>query len=281
MSGEATALADIELVISDVDGTLVRDDKSLSPKTIEAVKRLGAAGIGFTLISARPPSGLGGHIADLGLATPVGAFNGATVFEPDGTIVEAHHLGQETARGVASCFDGLDLPYWIFADGRWMTRTRAMPHVEQEIVAARQEPVVAEDLTPWLGRADKLQAVCDDPARLAEAERAVKARFSASATIAKSQTYYLDVTAPKTDKGHGVTELAKAFGIPLAAVAVAGDMPNDLSMFRVAGLAVAMGQAPDEVKAEADHVTTSNEADGLAAFIEALLAAKDERSRTG
>lgn len=276
--GAGTALGDIRLVVSDIDGTLVRDDKSLAPETVEAVARLRAAGIGFTLISARPPSGLGGLIEALGLDTPLGAFNGATIFRPGGAIVEAHRLDEAVARGLVAAYDRFAIPLWLFADGRWTTRTLDMPHIAQEIAAAAQEPVVAADFGDLLGRADKIQAVSDDSELLARAEREVTSRFGDRATIARSQPYYLDATAPRTDKGHGVRELARAFDVTLSAVAVLGDMPNDLPMFRVAGLAVAMGQAPAEVRAQSHLVTRSNEANGVAVFIDRVLAARGRGS---
>ncbi|KQT54466.1 hypothetical protein ASG43_02385 [Aureimonas sp. Leaf454] len=272
---DESRLAAIRLVVSDIDGTLVRPDKSLAPATVEAVARLRAVGIGFTLISARPPSGLAALIETLSLETPVGAFNGATIFRPGGAIVEAHHLDEDVARGIVEAYDGLDIPVWLFADGRWMTRRLDMPHIRQEIVAAAQEPVLAEDFGRWLGRADKVQGVCDDPERLERAEAILIARFGQRATIAKSQPYYLDATAPATDKGHGVRQLAGAFDVPLSAVAVLGDMPNDVPMFRIAGLAVAMGQAPVEVKAEAHAATLSNSADGVAAFLDRIVSSRN------
>ncbi|KAB0679752.1 Cof-type HAD-IIB family hydrolase [Aureimonas leprariae] len=266
----AIELSGIRLVVSDIDGTLVKNDKSLAPETVEAVRRVRAAGIGFTIISARPPSGLGPLIAELGLDGPAGAFNGATIFRPGGEVVEAHHIDEDAARGIVAIHDRLGIPVWVFADGRWMTRTREMPHVDQEIVAARQDPVVTPDFERWMSRADKVQGISDDSDLLTKAEDELKASVGERATIARSQHYYLDATAPHTDKGHGVRELAKAFGVPLEAVAVLGDMPNDLPMFRVAGVSVAMGQAPDEVKAEADQITKSNEDNGVAAFLEFL-----------
>ncbi|WP_210251317.1 Cof-type HAD-IIB family hydrolase [Aureimonas psammosilenae] len=274
MRRPATALGDLRLVVSDIDGTLVKNDKSLAPETVSAVKRLRAAGAGFTLISARPPSGLGGLIEELGLDGPLGAFNGATIFQPDGKIVEAHRLAEDTVRGMLDLYERHGVPVWIFADGRWMTKTRDMAHVAQETIAARQEPLVTPDFEEWLARVDKVQGVCDDPELLGSIEMELKERFDTAATIARSQTYYLDATAPKMDKGTGVRELAKAFGVELGAVAVAGDMPNDLPMFRVAGLAVAMGQAGDDVKVEADVIAKSNDENGLALFLDRISEAR-------
>ena len=82
-----TVSVPIRFVVSDVDGTLVRNDKSLSLGNVAAIHRLMAAGIPFSLISARPPSGMLPIIDQLDLAGPFGAFNGGTIFERDGTVI--------------------------------------------------------------------------------------------------------------------------------------------------------------------------------------------------
>ena len=90
----------------------------------------------------------------------------------------------------------------------------------------------------------------------------------AQATAVRSQTYYLDVTPPGHDKGTFVEAIAKRLGIPTAAVAVIGDMQNDLPMFAKSGLSFAMGNAADDVKSRATHVTATNEEDGFAKAME-------------
>jgi hydroxymethylpyrimidine pyrophosphatase-like HAD family hydrolase len=88
----------------------------------------------------------------------------------------------------------------------------------------------------------------------------------------RSQTYYLDVTPPGFDKGTFVRAMAKRLGISTDAVATIGDMQNDLAMFRVSGTSFAMGNATDDVKRQATHVTASNEEDGFAKAMETILA---------
>ena len=87
----------------------------------------------------------------------------------------------------------------------------------------------------------------------------------------RSQTYYLDVTPPGFDKGTFVQAIAKRLGISTDAVATIGDMQNDLAMFHNSGISFAMGNATDDVKQQATHVTKSNEEDGFAAAIEVIL----------
>ncbi|ALN74450.1 Cof-type HAD-IIB family hydrolase [Aureimonas sp. AU20] len=274
MTLDPALAASIRLVVSDIDGTLVRNDKTLSERTVEAVRRAGEAGIAFTLISARPPSGLGELVDRLGLTGAVGAFNGGTLFEPGGRIVEAHRLEESDARRAIALLDEAEVPVWLFADGLWIARDDHSPHGDLERRAARQEPTIAPDFETWLPRADKVVGVSDDHALIARMEREIGQALGTSANVVRSQPYFLDVTTAVANKGAGVKALAGAAGIPLSETAAIGDMPNDVPMFEPVGLSVAMGQAPDEVRRAARHVTDTNEADGVAAFLDQLIAAR-------
>jgi hydroxymethylpyrimidine pyrophosphatase-like HAD family hydrolase len=91
------------------------------------------------------------------------------------------------------------------------------------------------------------------------------------ATAVRSQTYYLDVTPAGHDKGTFVDAMAKRLGISMDAIVTIGDMQNDLAMFARSGVSFAMGNATDDVKKRATHVTDTNERDGFARAIEAVL----------
>lgn len=260
--------AGIRLVISDVDGTLVRKDKSLSPHVITAVRRLQDAGVAFTLISARPMSGVMPLIAPLGIDIPVAAINGGIIFRPDGSTIAEHRVDPQVTRGVFALADDVAVDRWVFAGNRWYASSLDGIHVEHERVASNQEPILRQDFADLHDRADKVTFVSDDAPLLREFARRAIAEFGAGATIGQSQTYYLDVTNARANKGDGVAALAGMLGVDLAEVAVFGDMDNDIAMFARAGVSVAMGQAPDGVKAAADHVSASNDQDGVAHAIE-------------
>jgi len=264
----------IRLVISDVDGTLVRKDKSLSPQVIAAVHRLREAGIAFTLISARPVSGVLPLVAPLGIDIPVAAINGGIVFRPDGSVITEHRIDPDVVRGMFALAEGVAVDRWVFADNRWYASSLDGVHVEHERVASNQEPVLRDDFSDLYDRADKVTFVSDDAPVLKELAGRGVVQFGARATIGQSQTYYLDVTDTHANKGDGIAELAQILGIDLAQVAVFGDMDNDVAMFRRAGLSVAMGQAPDTVKSAAAFVSTSNEQDGVAHAIDAFVLAR-------
>jgi hydroxymethylpyrimidine pyrophosphatase-like HAD family hydrolase len=113
--------------------------------------------------------------------------------------------------------------------------------------------------------------VSDDPALLKDLHAQMDAVIGTTATVGQSQTYYLDLTSPVANKGEGVATLARTAGVDLAEVAVLGDQFNDVPMFERAGIAIAMGQAPDAVKAKAGYLSTSNNDDGVAHAIETIL----------
>lgn len=261
----------IRLLISDIDGTLVRHDKTLSDGVIAAVERARAAGLAVSLISARPPSGMLWIAEKLQLTGPIGAFNGATIVKPDGTIVSAEHIPADVAASVLALIDQPGVTPWLFADGIWYAMTTENKYVPRERLAANVEPVIRSDFTALAERADKIVAVSGDHDALAQLEGKVAGEVGGCANVVRSQPYYLDVTALRGNKGDGVTTLAADFGVSLDEVAVLGDQNNDLAMFKVAGFSVAMGQAADNVRAAASEVAASNEDDGVADAIDRFI----------
>ena len=265
-----TAGAPIRLFVSDVDGTLVRQDKSLAPATVAAFARLRAAGVEATLISARPPSGMLRLAKALGIQGPLGAFNGGTILRGDGTILSAHRLDPAVVRTALALLEQAGVDIWLFAHGLWHARAAEGVRVPHERLAADIEPTLVSGFTD-IDQVDKIVGLSEDFAGLERLETVVQKAIGPAATIARSQPYFLDITAPAANKGDGVMAIAQAAGAPLAQVAVIGDMPNDLPMFARAGLSIAMGQAPEAVRAAADFVTASNAQDGVAAAIDRYI----------
>jgi hydroxymethylpyrimidine pyrophosphatase-like HAD family hydrolase len=133
------------------------------------------------------------------------------------------------------------------------------------------DPTVVPDFESVIDRLDKLVGVSEHPALLATVEGEAQRRLRGRANARRSQAYYLDVTNREADKGHAVRAICRSVGVPPAQTAVIGDQANDIAMFRVAGLSIAMGQGTDEVKASAHFVTNPNTADGVARAIERLI----------
>jgi Cof subfamily protein (haloacid dehalogenase superfamily) len=261
----------IALVVSDVDGTLLTKDKTLTDGAKGAVRRLHEAGIGFTITSSRPTLGMRFLIEPLSITLPIGAFNGSSIVDPQLKPVEQHLI---PVAAVQHCLDVLNefgVDIWLFTNDLWLTRNGDGEYVPHEKRAIRADPTVVADFTPYLASACKIVGASADAALLQRCEIAMQQALGAQATAVRSQTYYLDVTPPGHNKGTFVQTMAGRLGIPLDAVATIGDMQNDLAMFRTSGVSFAMGNATDDVKKAATHVTASNEDEGFAGAMEMVL----------
>jgi hydroxymethylpyrimidine pyrophosphatase-like HAD family hydrolase len=106
---------------------------------------------------------------------------------------------------------------------------------------------------------------------LQRCEAAIQAAVGTQATAVRSQSYYLDITPPGYDKGTFVKAMAARLGISTDAVATVGDMHNDLAMFRVSGMSIAMGNATDDIKRQATHAAASNQDEGFAGAIDIVM----------
>lgn len=261
----------IALVVSDVDGTLVTKDKILTDKAKNAVRRLRDAGISFTIVSSRPTIGMHFLIEPLALTLPFGSFNGSSIVDPALKPIEQHVIPAATAQRSIDVLNEFRVDIWLFTNEQWLTRNPDGEYVPHEKRAIKHDPVIVDDFAPYLTGACKIVGASSDAALLQRCEAAMKAAVGAQATAVRSQSYYLDVTPPGHDKGTFVETMAKRQGISTDAVATIGDMQNDLAMFAKSGLSIAMGNATDDVKKMATHVTTSNEDEGFAGAIEMIL----------
>jgi Cof subfamily protein (haloacid dehalogenase superfamily) len=261
----------ISLVVSDVDGTLLTKDKTLTDHARSAVLRLHQAGIGFTITSSRPAIGMRFLIEPLALWLPVGPFNGSSIIDPEMQPVEQHLIPAQAASRALQILRDFGADIWLFTADQWLIDNpdgRYVPHEQHTI---RSEPTLVSDFSPYLSSACKIVGASADAAGLEACEKAMQTALGSAANAVRSQTYYLDITPPGFDKGTFVQAMAKRLGIATDAVATIGDMQNDLAMFRVSGVSIAMGNATDSVKSQATNVTASNEQDGFAEAMEMIL----------
>jgi Cof subfamily protein (haloacid dehalogenase superfamily) len=261
----------IALVVSDVDGTLLTKNKTLTDDAKRAVRRLQEAGIGFTIVSSRPSLGMRFLIEPLAITLPFGSFNGSSIVDPQLKPIEQHLIPASAAQHSLDVLKQFGVDIWLFTNEKWLTRNGDGEYVPHEKLAIRADPTIVADFSPYLSAACKIVGASSDPALLQRCEAAMQKAMGTQATAVRSQTYYLDVTPPGCDKGTFVQAMAKRLGISTDAVATIGDMQNDLAMFRKSGLSVAMGNATDDVKQQATHVTASNENEGFAGAIEMIL----------
>ncbi|HYB89231.1 MAG TPA: Cof-type HAD-IIB family hydrolase [Streptosporangiaceae bacterium] len=261
----------IRMLLADVDGTLVTQDKVLTGRAIAAVGKLKQAGILFAITSGRPPRGMSMLIEPLGLSTPIAAFNGGVFVRPDMSVIEQRTIPDDVTPPVIELLATHGVDVWIYRGADWFVRDPKGPHVARESWTVKFDPTPIGSFAPVSDHVAKVVAVSDDYDAVQRAVDAVRERFGDHVSAAKSQPYYGDITHPDANKGCVARYLSQAYGIPTAEIATIGDSANDVLMFAHSGLSIAMGNANPEVQRAARRVTTSNQDEGFANAVERFV----------
>ena len=257
----------IRLLLADVDGTLVTQDKVLTDQAVAAVDRLRDAGVLFAVTSGRPPRGMEMLVEPLRLQTPIAAFNGGLIVNPDMTVIERRVLPEDLIRPLSQLMESFGLSVWLYRGTDWYVPDLEGPHVAREAWTVKFEPVLMTGFDGVTRDVAKMVGVSDDNDAVSRAAAATQERFGQLVTAAPSQPYYLDVTHPRANKGEVVKYLAQRYSLSTEEIATIGDQPNDVLMFAHSGLSIAMGNADAQVQRCARRVTDTNEANGFAAAV--------------
>ena len=262
--GDVSLTQPVRLLLADVDGTLVTPAKALTDAVIAAVRELDRAGVLFALTSGRPPRGMAMLVEPLRVRTPIAAFNGGVIVDPDMTVLEQRTIPEELVSPTVELLSSHELDVWIYQGADWFVQDVNGPHVDREAATVQFPPTVRADYDGLRENIAKIVGVSNDHAAVARAAEAASERFGDHVSAACSQPYYVDVTHPQANKGGVVEYLSSHCDIPTETIATIGDMPNDVLMFARSGLSIAMGNADREVQRAARRVTGSNEHDGFA-----------------
>jgi Cof subfamily protein (haloacid dehalogenase superfamily) len=261
----------ISLLLADVDGTLVTHDKILTDRAQRAVRQLREAKIRFAITSGRPPKGMAMLIEPLRIDTPIAGFNGGLFVRPDLSIIEERTLSPDVAAQTIDLIVKHGLDVWVYAGNDWLVRDAKAPHVDREAWTVKFPPKVVKNFDRVPDKVVKIVGVSDDLRLVQRCEADAQANIGKYATAARSQPYYLDVTHHDANKGFVADYLSRSLGIPQGEIATIGDQPNDVLMFRRSGFSIAMGNASDEVKGQANAVTNSYDEEGFAHAVERFI----------
>ncbi|MGN9907972.1 HAD family hydrolase [Phytohabitans sp. LJ34] len=261
------------LVATDLDGTLVRQDRSLSPRTVDVLARIAARGTVVVLVTGRPVRWLSQVYDQLHEPLPAVCANGAVVYDPDGDrIVRANPLAPDLLADVTQRLRA-EVPGATFAvevaDGREFRHDAEWPvfwDAEDPTirVLATPDEVASVPAVKLLVRAGKR-----DPDAFV---RIVAAALGGLAEATHSSySGLVEISAAGVTKAAGLAWFCEQRGIEAAEVVAFGDMPNDVPMLTWAGRAVAVANAHPAVREIADDVTLSNDEDGVAVYLEKLF----------
>lgn len=257
------------LVALDVDRTTLTDDYCVLPIVREAVAKARQAGVYVALVTARAPEAVRHVLKDLGDVDATICFGGALAMLPGengwqvGPGSETPFILPHQLASVVLKARELDVPLAAYTiDG---------------VFVDRMESVLEDEfrLTGMTGKEHDLLSLPAPVAKVLAIGRAgrdevlhnLRHAFAGELACVFSHENLLEIMKEGISKGNALLSLANTFGVSAADTIAIGDSENDLSMFAVAGLAIAMGNATDEVKVAAHRVTTTNNEGGVAAAL--------------
>lgn len=265
-----------KLLVLDVDGTLLNDAKEITKRTLSALLKIQQMGVRVVLASGRPSYGLmkvaktlelgnyGGFILSYNGCQIINAQNGEILFERRINPEMLPYLEKKARKNGFALF--------TYHDNLILTNNSDDEHVLDEaelndlVVIEEEEFSTAIDFAPC-----KCMLVSDDEAALVALEEHWKKRLSGVLDVFRSEPFFLEVVPCSVDKANTLGALLEHLGVKREEVMAIGDGTCDVAMLQLAGMGVAMGQAPDSVKACADYITASNEEDGVAAAVEKMI----------
>ena len=265
----------IKLIVTDLDGTVVQHDLSVSHRVQKAINTVCintdvrvVIATGRMFPSALPYSG------KLGLDTPIITYQGAMVRQSSAPHSVLYHepVPLTLAKQVLALCRELDLHLNVYINDKLYTEPHPI-YVEEYRATAAIEPNVVEPMENVLMLPPtKLVVIDNDPDKLLTMKEELGLRFGKQTLgWCQSRRNFLEITAPQVSKWRAVMELADIWAIRPEEILCIGDQDNDSAMIEQAGLGVAMGNAPRAVKAKADVITGSIDEDGAAQAIEALV----------
>jgi Cof subfamily protein (haloacid dehalogenase superfamily) len=269
-------MAEIRLVATDLDGTLLRPDETVSDRTRAALAAAKEAGITVVLVTGRPPRSLAPVAERIGVGGIAICANGAIVWDLDaGAMLDFTPLAADLATRLVHALREA-IPGAVFAveleggfgrEAGW----------SDGLVAAPPDVLEADALELITGPVSKLLVRHPTMAFAEVTERARRAvGDDAVATWAGQRL--VEISAAGVTKAFALERLCRRLGITAGEVVAVGDMPNDLAMLEWAGTAVAVANAQQSVLDVADEVTASNLDDGVAVLLERIVAARDGRA---
>lgn len=262
-----------KLIAFDIDGTLVNSNKEVTEATKEALHKLHEAGIHVVISSGRPYKGvlLNADLVGREIVPFVSCFNGGLVKEvaTDNTVFENSLTNDELQSWVQLAKDN-DLDVHAHDDHHVLVQDAPKDQYVEVESTLNEMPIRTVDFFDGEITAPKVM-LTGEPGKLDAFIATLDPALFDQYSIMKSEPFFLEIMPKGVDKGEALAKLAESLGIDQSETMAFGDQANDLSMIKWAGCGVAMGNAIDEMKDNAQYVTASNDDEGIAKALEELV----------
>lgn len=268
----------IRLIGLDLDGTVLDEEKRVSQENRRAIRQAIESGIIVLPVTGRPLEGVPGELLDIEGMEYVITSNGARAYRlSDGKVLFENLLGRETVLQVLERLEGFPVVPDCFIDGRGHMPEKAhqmipemglAPAMLRYLLRSRDfYPDLAEYIMQETRDVEKVTVnfyLEKDGSRRCGDEVLSRLRQIEGITVVTGAAHNMEVNVDSASKGLALLQLGELLGIRREEIMACGDAKNDLDMIRRAGVGVAMGNADEAVKAEADFVTKTNVENGVA-----------------
>lgn len=257
-----------KLVAMDMDGTLLNSKRSITVDTLFAIKDAMKKGVKFTISTGRPLLGIKKYLEILDLGdTPVITYNGANVVNPiTEEILFSKDLISSDARKIYELGSKIDVLIVV-----WSNNTLYANMFDERLESYRSlsgaTPVLITDFEEIIKQGITKILWSGTESLIAKYKEELKNEDFKNTTFVTSQPIFLEFFNKDVNKGVSLDFIAKSCGIKQEEVVAVGDGLNDYEMIEYAGLGVAMGNACEEIKKIANHITRTNDEDGIADVI--------------
>lgn len=247
------------LVAVDLDGTLLKNDKSIDKITIDTIKQLQSKGLRFTFATSRPLEAVKKYIDILSIEIPVVVSSGSMLATKD-KVVYCDHIDNKLKNEVLKCFDINDV-FFHCKEGLVITGNNRRHIRFKEECSTFYNPIDTHVADLANMKCCQISIMYDENSQYLWKVRELNRRFSFKYVTTNDGV--IVILNEGNDKGAGVDRLARLLNIKKDNVIVFGDDQNDIAMFERFSNSVAMGNAEDYIKAKARYVTSSNEGNGI------------------
>jgi len=264
-----------KLIAIDIDGTLLNNQRELTLKTIQSITEARRRGVKVILASGRPIAGMRKHLNTLGMTTNhdyVIHFNGAILENAhSGEILHSEILSGSDAKHIANIAEEMNINSHAFSQSLGLITPKTSKYTNKE--ATINEIDIHEMNFSQLENDHHIikAMMVGDASALDEVEKHLSVELFDKYTIVRSADYFLEFLNLKSNKGLAVKKLAEILNISREDIMCIGDAENDRHMVEFAGLGVAMGNAMKGTKQAADHITDTNDNDGVAKAIDQFI----------
>lgn len=264
-----------KLVAIDMDGTLLKEDKTISERTKKAIQSAREKDVTVVLATGRPIEGVSRYLEELDMYTDkdyVLSYNGALIQKTlSKEVVGKIALTGQDLHYLKKLSDELKVNIHAFSETKGLITPKNSKYTEVE--ASINNININEINFDTISNDEVIIKIMmiDEPEILGPAMEKLPKEVFEKYTVVRSTPYFLEFLNKEVNKGVGVEMLAKHLGVKQEEVITFGDAGNDLHMIEYAGLGVAMANAFDEVKEAANYITDSNENDGVAKAIEKFI----------